>query len=168
MADAPPAGDELVLDEDDWRQVELVSRAFAAESDVEIAAIRAIHEQESASVGWKKIHVRKRPDPPIASSLSRNDIAHAFGSVTFHAVCFGNSPIASAFSFRAEKLQCYGIEEDGTVTVLGIAEHSEQEEGVDALARIAHEFDLERIHWCRCARATWDDSLFRRILTGDI
>jgi hypothetical protein len=78
-----PAGDDLVLAEGDRRRFERVSRAFAAESDAEIAAIRAIHENESASVGWKKIHVSERPDPPIASTLSRMDIDEALGGVTF-------------------------------------------------------------------------------------
>ncbi len=59
--------DEYVLAEDDWRQLELVSRQFADECDAEIAAIRRIHEQASAKVGWREIHVRRRPDPPIGS-----------------------------------------------------------------------------------------------------
>jgi hypothetical protein len=54
-----PGGDSLVLAEDERRQFERTSRALAVQSDAEIAAIRAIHESESASDGWKRMHVSK-------------------------------------------------------------------------------------------------------------
>lgn len=160
-----PADDACVLTEDDWRQQELVSRTLAAETDAEIDSIRAIHEEESASVGWKKIHVRKRPDPPIASTLTLQDLDRVFGGVAFQGVSFGRYPIVSGFSFQADGLQCYGTEEDGKVTVLGIVQEFPESPG-DALSQIAREFDLELVHWCRCARASWDDPLFRELLTG--
>ena len=166
VEDATPSPEDLVLTEDDWRQFELVSRAFSADSEVGIAAIRVIHEQERESAGWKKIHVRKRPDPPIGTTLSRQDIGRALGEVTFRGVCFGRSVIASGFSFRAGDLHCYGIEEGGSIRVLGIAQESGEGGVVEAMARLAHEFDLELIQWCRCARAEWDDPLFGRLLTG--
>jgi hypothetical protein len=72
------AGDECILHEDDWRQFELVSRQFATESDAEIEAIRRIHELESADIGWRAIHGRRRTDPPIAAALTRGDIDRAF------------------------------------------------------------------------------------------
>jgi hypothetical protein len=157
-----PADDACVLAEDDWRQFELVSRAFSAESDAEFASIRAIHEHERASVGWKKIHVRKRPDPPIASTLTLKDIDRVFGGVTFQSVSFNRYPVISGFSFR-KGLQCYGTEEDGKVTVLGIV--TERPEPSEALIQLAREFDLDLIHWCRCARASWDDPLFCQLLS---
>lgn len=164
VTDAAPEDDDLVLAEDDWRRLELVSRAFAAEADAEIGSIRLINEQESASVGWKKIHVRKRPDPPIVSTLSREDIDEAFGGVTFQGVYLAGSAVLGGFSFRAGDLACYGIEEDGAVTVLGIAQSGEAE----ALAPLAYRFDLELVNWCLCARASWDDALFSRLLTGTV
>ena len=86
--------------------------------------------------------------------------------MTFHRVCFGRFPIVSGFSFRAGDLECYGIEEDGVVSVLGIAQETGEGEVVEGLARLAHDFDLELIQWCRCARAEWDDPLFGQLLTG--
>ena len=168
VLDSVPDGDDVVLAEDDWRQVELISRVFAAETDAEIAAIRAIHDQERVSVGWKKIHVRRRPDPPIASVLSREDIEEAFGVATFRGVCFGDSPIAGGFSFRSGELECYGIEEDGAVTVLAFGQGKADETSVEALSRLAHKFDLELVYWCRCVRAAWGDPLFRQLLTGAV
>ena len=78
LGDSPLAGDELALAEDDWRQFELVSNSLAEEADSEIASIRAIHEQEGTESGWRQIHVRRRPNPPIASNLSLEDLRRAF------------------------------------------------------------------------------------------
>ena len=155
-----------MLAEDDWRQLELVSRAISAETDAEIAAIRQIHEQERNGLGWKKIHVRKRPDPPIASTLNRRDIEKAFGKMKFARVCFGRSLIASGFSFQAGDLHCYGIEEHGSISVLGIAQEPGEGLVVEGIARLAHEFDLELVDWCRCVRAAWDDESFGQLVTG--
>ena len=172
VGDRPLAGDECVLVEDDWRQFEFVSRQLAAESDAEIAAIRRIHEQECASVGWRKLHVRRRPDPPIISPLKRDRLDQSFGGLSFRGVSFrgAGSPIVSGFSFRAaDGLECYGVEEEGRVTVLGVVQGVPVPPPVrsaDALAQIAREFDLDLVHWCRCGRASPDTPLFRNLLLG--
>ncbi len=173
VGDGVLAGDECILAEDDWRQFELVSRQFAADIDAEIEAIRRIHEQESARVGWRNIHVRRRPDPPIAAPLTHQHLNLAFGNrLTFRGLSYrgAGSPIVSGYSFRAaDGLECYGVEEDGRVTVLGIVQDlpaSPPHQSAIDLAMIAREFDLDLVHWCRCARASWDMPLFRRLLLG--
>jgi hypothetical protein len=167
------SGGECVLAEDDWRQFELVSRQFADECDAEITAIRRIHEQARAEVGWREIHVRRRPDPPIAAALSLDGLSRAFGGVVFRGVTYRGtgSPIASGYSFRgADGLECYGVTDAGRVTVLGVVQEAVVPAPVrsaGALIEIAREFDLDLVHWCRCVRAAWDDPLFRRLLVGD-
>jgi hypothetical protein len=153
-----------VMAEDDWRQLELVSRSLSVQIDAEIASIRAIHENEHASVGWRKVHVRKHPDPPIASPLTLDDIDHIFGGLLFQDVSLAGSRVVSGFSFHAGGLQCYGIEEDARVTVFGVVQELPEAPG-DELACVAREFDLDLIHWCRCERASWDEPLLRQLLT---
>jgi hypothetical protein len=68
------SGEEYILAEDDRRQFELVSRQFADECDAEIAAIRGVHEEASAQVGWREIHFRRRPDPPTSAALPLEDL----------------------------------------------------------------------------------------------
>jgi hypothetical protein len=172
VGDEPLVTDELVLAEDDWRQFELVSRRFSAEADAEIQAIRRIHEQAKAEIGWREIHVRRRPDPPIAAPLTLGDVDRAFNGLNFRGVTFrgASSPIVSGYSFRAaDGLQCYGVTKDGQVTVLGIVQDGSQAapvQSANALAEIAREFDLELVHWCRCCRVSWNDPLFRHLLLG--
>jgi hypothetical protein len=169
---APLAGDECVLHEDDWRQFEFVSRQLAVESDAEIAAIHRIHEEERASVGWRKLHVRRQPDPPITAPLTRRRLDDAFGGLSFRGVSFrgAGSPIVSGFSFRAaDGLECYGAEDGGRVTVLGIIQDvpaSPPVRSADALALISREYDLDLVHWCRCVRASPDTPQFRHLLLG--
>ena len=67
VEDATPSADDLVLAEDDWRQFELVSRAFSAETGAEIDAIRVIQEQEP------KRRVEDDPCPQAARSPHRLD-----------------------------------------------------------------------------------------------
>jgi hypothetical protein len=169
----PLVGDECLVGEDDWRQFELVSRQFSDESDAEIRAIRHIHEQERAGVGWRKIHVRGRPDPPIVAALTRQDIDRSFGGgIIFRGVSYlgAGSPIESGYSFTApDGLQCYGIEQAGRVTVLGIVRATPTPPPIrsaDALAEIARQFDLDLVDWCRCGRTSWDTPLFRQRLLG--
>jgi hypothetical protein len=167
------SGSECVLAEDDWRQLELVSRLFATDADAEIASVRRIHEQERVDVGWREIHVRSRPDPPIAGSLTLEHVERAFGgSVTYRGVSYrgASSPIVSGYSFRAaDGLECYGLAEDGRVRVLGVVQNVPEPppiDSADALIEIAREFDLDLVHWCQCRRASWDNPQFRHMLLG--
>jgi hypothetical protein len=167
------SGDEYVLAEDDWRQFELVSRQFAGECDVEIAAIRRIHEEARAEVGWRDIHVRRRPDPPISAALSLEDLDRAFGGIVFRGVTYrdAGSLIASGYSFRGKDgLPCYGVAQAGRVAVLGVGQDRVVPAPVrsaEALIEIARQYYLHLVRWCRCARASWDEPLFRRLLVGD-
>lgn len=166
-------GDELLLEEDDWRQLELVSRRFTPEADAEIQAIRTIHEQEWTGVAWRNLHVRTRPDPPIAAPLTRADLARFFGEAAFRGVGYwgAGSPIESGFSFVAsDGFQGYGVEEDGRVTVFGIVQRTPAPppaRSIDALVEMAREFDLLLADWCRCALLPPDRQLFRQILLGE-
>lgn len=173
LGNGPLTGDECLVVEDDWRQFELASRQFTAECDAEIAAIRHIHEHARAEVGWRECHVRRCPDPPISSTLTLDDINRAFGGeLAFRGVGYreANSPIASGYSFRAaDGLECYGIEENGRVSVFAIVRElpsSPSAHSADALAKIAQTFDLYLVNWCRCAKASWDNPLFRDLLIG--
>lgn len=170
----PLTTDDLILAEDDWRQFEVVSLKLAEETDAEIAAIRHIQEHEKAEVGWRKLHVRRGPDPPIRGDLTLNDVDQAFGGgVTFHGVSYhgADSRIASGYSMRAsDGLRCYGTEDGGRVTVLGIVRDvtpSPPSRSADALTKLARAFDLELVHWCRCERASPDEPLFRQLIGAD-
>jgi hypothetical protein len=166
-----PLGNELVVGEDYWRQFELVSGQFAADCDAEIVAIRRIQEQSRSESGaLRAIHVRTRPDPPIAAALRLDDLSRAFGGMQARGVSYGGSPIRWGYSLRgADGLQCYGIAESGRVTVLGIVQDTAspaRSRSANAIIGIAREFDLDLVDWCRCVRTSWDDPRFLELLLG--
>ena len=65
QGDAIPDDQTLALHEDDWRQVEFVSRSLAADVEKECADIRQIYATQRGGVGFKKVHVRKRIPEPL-------------------------------------------------------------------------------------------------------
>ena len=166
-------GDELTLAEDDWRQVEFVSRQFAAAADEEIDAILRIHAEERAAVGWRAIHVRRRPEPPISGPLTLEDVRRALdGEAARGAALAGHgSPATGGFSLAAaDGLRCYGIVDSGRVAVLGVDQDGLTPgvaRSAAALADLARGFDLDLVHWCRCVRASADDPSFGGLLAGE-
>jgi hypothetical protein len=171
LGDEPVSGADCLLAEDDWRQVELVSRSLASEADEEIEAIRRIHEEAKAEVGWREIHVRKHPEPPIVEELTLADIARVFhdefvlAGVSYHGA---TTRIKDGYSLTTpDGLRLYGVVTDGRVTVVGIAGRpvASGSGSVECLATLAKEFDLDLVYWCRCARVAHDDPLFGRLLT---
>ena len=77
----------------------------------------------------------------------------AFGStVKLRGVTYygASSPIVSGYSFRAaDGSECYGLAEDGRVTVLGIIQRHPRAhrrlESADALIKIVKEYDLDLV-----------------------
>lgn len=171
LGNEPVSKDDCLLAEDDWRQLELVAGQFVAEADAEIDAIRRIHEHAKAQVGWREIHVRRRPEPPIPGTLTLGDVSRAFGGeLAFRGVSYygAKTRIEGGYAFTAaDGLRCYGTAQDERVTVLGIVQTamaSPPDRSIKCLAELAREFKLDLIHWCRCARVAPGDARFRQLL----
>jgi hypothetical protein len=174
LGGVPIAVNDLALHEDDWRQLELVSRRFDSEVGEEIESIRQIHKLHAAKMGWQKIHVRTRPTTPIADPVTLRDIGRVFGLANdFCGVRYPKTTtqIQSGYSFTSsDGQQFYGVATDGLVSVFAVAQKTLPEtplrsiESVEALAR---EFDLELVRWCKCERAGSRDPQFREILVDN-
>ena len=170
---AEPASDgDCVVIEDDWRQFEFVSKQLESETAAEIAAIRRIHDEQRVTHGWRALHVRRRPDPPISGVLTLAELGRALGGAAPRGVCYARTGprIASGYSFVAgDGLRCYGTHTGGRVTVLAVGQAANVDLGVsvDALTRVAVDLNLELVRWCRCERATPGEPSFRQMLTGE-
>lgn len=173
LASTALSGNEFVLLDDDWRQIEFVSNSFEIEIKEEIVSVRHIHEHESASVGWHKTHVRTKPVQPIVSNLTLSHLARAMDcrgvlGVSYHGY---GSPVAEGFSLNTgDGLTLYGIAPSSTVQVLGIAHtaaDTPSEKTLQQLAGVAQDFDLCLVNWCRCVRALPGDPWFNALLLGE-
>ncbi|PSB57530.1 hypothetical protein C7B77_07995, partial [Chamaesiphon polymorphus CCALA 037] len=81
--DRDVSGDELTIAEDDWRQFELVSTKLDDKVDREISKIRFIHDNTKERIGWREIHIRKKPEIPIASNISLAHLASLLKAVSY-------------------------------------------------------------------------------------
>ena len=164
-------GSELIIAEDDWRQFELISNQLADKVDKEIAKIQYIHEQATAGVGWSEMHIRKKPEIPIASSIALTYLANMLkvsaksSGITYDGA---QSPISDGYSLTLNDDFCvYGLAPKGKVQVIAIGQDANippNQESIDLLQQLARKFNLDLVHWCRCIRVAPDDSLFSSLL----
>lgn len=174
VAEHKLSGAEFILAEDDWRQFEFVSNDHAADVDDEIEKIRLIHENASADVGWREIHVRTKPELPIVCTLALADLASALNiagdsvGVTYSGA---QSQIAHGYAFRTNDLTVYGVVADGDVQTIAFEQYSDVSPTSDSIGRLkslAQNLNLDLVYWCRCARVGPDDPLFESLLANDV
>jgi hypothetical protein len=166
------SGRELTIAEDDWRQFELVSQQLADKVDKEIAKIRSIQETATVGIGWSNMHIRTKPEIPIASNIALTHLANLLGvsakstGITYHG---SQSPIADGYSFSLnDDFAIYGIAPNGKVQVIAIGQDanvSPNDTSIDHLQQLARKFNLDLVHWCRCLRVAPDDPAFRSLLS---
>ncbi|AFY95719.1 hypothetical protein [Chamaesiphon minutus] len=165
------SGDELTIAEDDWRQFELISNKLADKVDKEIAKIRLINENAAVGVGWREMHIRKKPEIPIASNIALPHLASLLKvpnkstGITYHG---SRSLITDGYSLTLnDDFSVYGIAPNGRVQVIAIGQDSNisaSVESIELLLQIARKFNLDLVHWCRCIRVSPDDPAFRSLL----
>jgi len=173
LGDQPLSGSEFVVAEDDWRQFELVSGELAPVVDAEIEQIRRIHERAAAEVGWRDIHVRSKPEPPLTCDLGLAQLTEALNvaggsiGVTYRGA---QSRILDGYAFHASGVTVYGVAPHGRVQVIAVDQYSATKPEAEAIARLkalAQVTKLGLVYWCRCARASTSDPLFESLISGD-
>ena len=165
------SGSELTIAEDDWRQFELISNQLSEKVDKEIAKIQRIHENATDGVGWREMHIRKKPEIPIASNIALTYLASLLkvsaksAGITYDG---SQSPINEGYSFTLnDDFSVYGIAPKGKVQVIAIGQDSNispNARSIDLLQQLARKFNLDLVHWCRCIRVNPDDPLFHSLL----
>lgn len=175
IADALPAAkgrmaddSEMVLLEDDWRQVECVSTAFADKIGDEIADIEAILRDARDAAGFTKIHVRKRiPNPMQGSTLQASDLEKRFGkpstAVRFHGV---GIRIGDAFCHDVgDNWLVYGTTAGGRPSTLALARSGNSNGALATpLSQLCKEHSLVLVDWCGCRFAEPGSDTFADIL----
>ena len=155
-------GREVVLREDDWRQLELVSAGFGADVEQELGAIRAIHEHERVGMGFRNLHVRSRLPRPIEDGrISLEDVRALVGGRLSQPLRFDGvgKQISDGigFSFEGGSI-LYGICSGTHFEILGL--RSASADNLVGLKAFAAQRDLLVVDWCRCVAAHPDDASF--------
>ena len=177
LCETPRGASDLLLNEDDWRQLELVSRAKYAAIELQFAAIRQIHEEQSVEGGgWREVHIRTEPSPAITSDLHMDDIRRAFDGIgRLAGLAFGRPGstaethlVADGFSVSCnDGLSIYGVAPSGRVDTLGVVEtHHESTPGcsMSALVELADVYALDLVQWCRCQQESPTIPGFRKLI----
>ena len=147
---------DLVLHEDDWRQFEVVSRAYAPLVNAEVADIQRIFTEKSKPVGefraFTEVHVRKRLPQPLQKPIRWSDFAKACSITTTARVSFQSAPtvVAKGFSAQLHGLSIYGLREGETITTLCFVSTQAPAlptEAAERLIAFLETNDLLLIHW---------------------
>ena len=166
-------GGEVLLLEDDWRQIELVSRGLQAEVLQEFDDIRAICEDARQGSGFSRIHVRSRiPDPLEGSALGLADLEARFGPAS-SALRFHDRGHRISGAFRYDlggNWMLYGTAAGQQPRVLALAPSADTRTAPAphlsaALDDLCRGHGMLLIDWCRCTLAEADSVEFAAIFS---
>ncbi len=154
-------GGEVLLQEDDWRQIELVSRGLTAEILQEFDDIRAVCEGARQDPGFSRIHVRSRiPEPLAGSALGLADLEAFFGPAS-SALRFHDRGHRISGGFRYDlggDWMLYGTAAGQRPRVLALAPSGDTRDAPapnlsEDLNDLCRAHGLLLIDWCRCTLA---------------
>ncbi len=149
----PPWGPGcLVLNEDDWRQIELVSAHRRDEVERELAGVRRIFAEERHGEGFRTLHVRKLEHPIEKLTVRELEAAlpprERFLGLTFRDA---EGRVPDGFAWTTERgTVVYGEARDGQV-VTACLEPQGNEPGLSGLA------DVLLVDWCAARVVNPDD-----------
>lgn len=166
-------GGEVLLSEDDWRQIELVSRGLQAEILQEFDDIETIREEARQGSGFNRIHVRSRiPDPLKGSALGLADLEARFGPAS-SAVRFHDHGRRITGGFRYDlggNWMLYGTAAGQQPRVLALAPSADTRTAPaphlsEALDDLCRGHGMLLIDWCRCTLAEADSVEFAAVFS---
>jgi hypothetical protein len=160
----------LEMHEDDWRQIEFLSRRRQPEIEATLAAIRTIYSDHRVESGaFKEIHVRKGLAEPIdehtvdfasVNGLFNGDAA-PYDGLSFAGVA---GTVLGGFAWRiAEGLDLYGRRRGTTVTELGLFLHGSPDGAttfMKSISRLADTHTLWLVDWCRALKVPEGETAF--------
>jgi hypothetical protein len=145
--DGPVPDGAIALHEDDWRQTEFVSAAFAEAVREEIEAVRAVKAVHEPGRGWEHLHVRRRIPAPLEDvSLTLHEVVEALGMDPRPLATRGGGAVRDGFALPQGDALVYGVAPHGRVTALGI--QGIPDDVVGQLHALALRHKLLLVEWC--------------------
>ena len=171
LEEEPASGDEFLVVEDQWRQIEFVSQELAGEVDEVLSKVQSTKDDTMDFGGWREQYIRQNPENPITSGLSLDTLRDALNSeLSFAGVTYPGapSPIAGGFGMIVnDELPVYGLASEGEVRMLMVEtlpENSPSTDSVDRLRVFARDYGLHLVNWCECLRVGPEDPRFESLM----
>jgi hypothetical protein len=151
-----PAEGCYQMHEDDWRQFEFVSGAFAAEIASDIAAIDKIWKEQSVPLGegntaFRRIHVRQKIPQPLDIPMSPADLEKLFGGRASSMTLMGyDKVLRDVYAIRLKNVIVYAVIHADRMTTLGLEPEDRfviAGDAGDRLEQFVTEHDLRLVHW---------------------
>jgi hypothetical protein len=166
-------GTEVVLMEDDWRQVEFVHASCREIVEEELRDIRRIHDAHRRDIGFETIHLRSRlPEVLAAAGLGASVLPELVpGSSRPLRFASSGARIAGGFAYElAEGWLLYGVAVPPLLETLGLHAGSGALPApqIAALEKLAQNANLLLVDWCRCTVAEPAAGTFGRLLAGTV
>jgi hypothetical protein len=166
------------IHEDDWRQIEFVSRSLQDQIDEQLAGIRRIYDEERASeFGFRKLHTREAFESPIAPVRATvADLIAAFETaparldgVSYHQIA---GLVDHGFAIRLlSGLELIGLRDDAdriSALCLGYGRpNNAVERDLPDLATFMSANGLVLIDWVQCEQVEPEISALRGYFTAD-
>lgn len=130
----PPSDADYVLHEDDWRQIEFVSKSRLPEIKQTLTDLKAFEAASRSGKGWKNVYVRKVEGKPLIPS--KDAVGHLekamnakFGPAPVLTSVEGAGRVKDGFTLplNGNNPTLYGVMDKGVPIILGSHPHSEPE-----------------------------------------
>lgn len=170
VADGPAVREAYLSHEDDWRQVEFVSRAYADVVDTELDAIRAVYrdhgrtDEHGEVYAFDSIYIRRLPAEPISDPPPLEELARGLPPPqrVYEAVSYSAAgpSVPASFAMAYGAVVVYGLARSGHAEVLCLRTTGLAEDGgrlARDLAAFMRERDLMLVDWPRCLILTADN-----------
>lgn len=159
--DAAPG---LVLLEDDWRQIELITEGCSAKAEECLAHVKRIYrDHRQPSGAFDALHVRREVPEPLhgAEIALRALVAQlARGADMGGVLVHGQGRVRDGFALQLPGgVSVYGLAPEGRVQVLGLVLPDDADAAgaeATALTGLMKEHHLILVDWCRAAAAPAD------------
>jgi hypothetical protein len=158
LSETPVDGSEFRLEEDDWRQRELVSNTWQTGVEREFVRIRKVRTLGDPERGWPQIRVRREPRWPITGHFTLDMLQQRMGIETEpRPLAYAGVPlrIEQGFAWTLPGWTLYGIVPEGRIQTLGLSldpGHRPHPETAERLADLARGWTLDGVDWLACSR----------------
>ena len=115
----------LEIMEDDWRQIELISKEFLPQIDQELESINSIFENDTSDMGegmiaFRNLHVRNLIPSPIKSSITKSAFLESFSNSLEGTLSFMQyGRVKDGLYIETNSFRFYGTETNGKLDCIG-------------------------------------------------